>query len=86
MARRCGPSTTPIGRGPPPHRFATGRIAMSASHPKLAPVIAYVVHTFPWFFLSPSVLSRILRDGGRADAVGAHIIRYAIERRPCRLR
>ena len=59
---------------------------MSASYPKLAPVIAYVLSTFLWFLLSPSVLSRILRDGGRADAVGAHIICDAIVRRSCRLR
>ena len=26
MAPRRSPSTTPSGRGPPPHRYATGRI------------------------------------------------------------
>src|SRR3546814_9295765 len=33
MTRRRGPSTTPYGRGPPPHGFAAGRIWMAAHHP-----------------------------------------------------
>src|SRR3546814_8095064 len=36
MTRRRRPSTTPYGRGPPPHGFAAGRIWMSAHHPKAA--------------------------------------------------
>src|SRR3546814_8579893 len=36
MTRRRRPSTTPYGRGPPPHGFAAGRIWMSAQHPKAA--------------------------------------------------
>ena len=59
MARRCGPSTTACGGGPPPHGFATGRIPMSASYPKLAPVIACVLSTFLLFFLRGRWLSRI---------------------------
>ena len=37
MARRCGPSTTAYGGGPPPHRFATGRILRPLPTPKQAP-------------------------------------------------
>ena len=35
MARLHSPSTIAYGDGPPPHRFATGRIRMAASHPIL---------------------------------------------------
>src|SRR3546814_9040586 len=34
MTRRCRPSTTPYGRGPPPHGFAAGRIKRQHSTPK----------------------------------------------------
>src|SRR3546814_1912409 len=34
MARGRRPSTTPYGRGPPPHGFAAGRIWMAAHLPK----------------------------------------------------
>src|SRR3546814_18984574 len=34
MTRRRRPSTTPDGRGPPPHGFATGRIGNGSSPPQ----------------------------------------------------
>jgi len=65
MTRRRRPSTTPYGRGPPPHGFATGRIGNGSSPPRnslsrsrgILP--AYPRSVAPTFAAAATILSAI---------------------------